>query len=634
MDIYEKNLAALRGKDSALVAKLSAIQLNERYEVFASGHYADANILDTTDNQFMYQNKPLDEIEATYIRLQKEYKLYKVMYIYGAGNGYLIHMLLQNPFHEYIYVFEPDLELLYIALNLTDLSEDIAKGRLIFVDPNNCISSELRGVINGLAIVHLKAYMLELNNPFYEKFIENIKHLNSEIMKLFRYYLVSTGNDAQDELLGLGHYLFNLPTMLKNATLRELEGKKNSDTAIIVATGPSLAKQLPLLQKIKDYVTIIAADASLPVLEKVDIKPDIVTTLERTARTAEFYENTSVEFQEGIVFAITAIVAKELLDAIQAGTLQLSMRPTGWHYSYMGFDDWGYLGLGMSAANMAYELASTMNFKQIIIIGQDLAYGEDGRSHTDNHIFGTDEIKQKKNDEFTLAYGGKGEVRTTKVWKMFLEGYQRTVLQNNEKHDFVTINATEGGARIEGTKELSFAEAVEQYVTQEKKKSLITLEKPTHENYMKNMDQAIKKLQDAIELAVDMRRRTKKLLKLLTNEINKYKKYDIEEIHLHVKRKETRKIVDKIAKVRDTYYNGEFKTFYESLISPLLTHLEYDIAYWSLQKETTTKDIITKEWKMIVLHHEWAYRIYVNLEAIMALLEPGLDRLVDKKENE
>ncbi len=622
MSIYEKNMAALKSVNEDLATKISQITTNEKYEVFASGHYADANILDRETNAFMYEKRPIDDIEETYIELMKEYKLYKIMYIYGIANGHLINMLTQNQFHEFIYVFEPELELLYIALNLTDISEDIASKRVVLVHTQGFDSVIFRRIVEGLAVVHLKAYDLRLNTEFYNRYIADITEVNQNILKVFRYYLVSTGNDAKDELLGLEHFVQNLPLMLKNPQLNNLVHKgRNSDTAIIVATGPSLTKQLPLLKEIQNHVTIFAVDACLPVLEKENIKPDIVTSIERVTATGKFYEHTSSSFQKDIVFAVTAIVAQELLDNIKEGQLQLSMRPTGWHYSFMEFEKYGYLGLGMSAANMAYELASSMKFNQVMIIGQDLAYAKDGKSHALNHIFGDDEIKQKAHDEYTEAYGGDGEVRTTKIWKMFLNGYENTVEQNKEK-DFLTINATEGGARIKGTTEMPFAQAVKTYVDKEHKKEKIVLDLPSKELYEKNMLQAVEKLNEAIALAKVMKKSVRKLLKVLTKVIRKYKKYPIEDIHLYAKEKELVKIVDKIAVSRDLYYNGEFKTFYESLISPLLTHLEYDIAYWSLQKETTNKDKVHKEWKMILFHHEWAYRILVNIDAILKIIEP------------
>ena len=621
MDIFQKNLTALQQVDLNLAAKLNKIPGNQTFEVFATDSFANANILDTRDHTPLYQAQPVEEIEQTLKSFEK-YKLYNSLYFYGIGNGYLYQQLLTNPFLKSLYIFEPELELIYIAMNLTDLSKDIANRRIKIIYTTDFDSSKFSLLTNGTDPVYFKAYELHLHTPFYDKYLDDITKVNQAVTKVFSYHVNATGNDATDELLGLDHFIQNLPVMVKNPTLRELEKKgKTTDTAVIVATGPSLVKQLPLLKKIKDYVTIISVDASLPILEKEGIKPDIVTSIERIALTAKFYENTSAEFQKDIVFALTAIVDEAILNNIKNGQIQLSMRPTGTHYYYMQLDEWGYVGVGMSAANLAYEIASKIGFKQIVLIGQDLAYGKDGSSHAKNHIFGEDEVKHNdRKDDYITAYGGEGEVKTTWVWKLFLSGYEKVIAQNNIEGKIVTINATEGGARIAGTKEIPFHEVIDTYVKTDRVKQKIVLEKPSEEEAHEKIVQSMQKIDEVVEIAEQMQRRVKKLLKEITQTINRYKKYDIKDIHLHVKERETKKLVDKIAKVRNSYYGGQFESFYGFLISPLLTHLEYDIAYWSIQPERSQKERIHKNWKMIVFHHEWCYRVMVNIEAILKVI--------------
>ena len=622
MSIFQNNITALQQTNPKLANKILQIETNQTFEVFASDSFENANILDLRDHTPIYIQQPLEEIQDILHSLEP-YKLYKTLYFYGIGNGYLYKKLFENQFLQKLYLFEPELELIYIALNLTDISKEIAQQKIVITHTENFTPGAFSLIIDGMSQVHFKTYELHIHTPFYEKYSEDIKNVNKSITQTFSYAVNATGNDATDELLGLEHFIQNLPVMIQNPTLTELKQKgKITDTAIIVATGPSLAKQLPLLKKIQSYVTIISVDASLPILEKEEIKPDIVTSIERIALTGKFYEKTSKEFQEDIVFALTSIVDKTLLDNIKAGQLQLSMRPTGTHYYYMELNDWGYLGRGMSAANMAYELASQIGFETIVLIGQDLAYGKDGSSHAKNHIFGEDEVKHNdKKDDYITAYGGEGTVKTTWVWKLFLSGYEKYIEKNNQEGKILTINATEGGARIPGTKEIPFNEVIETYVDKSKPKSKIKLTPPTKEEVEKNLEKSYQKIERVTSLAYQMQRNIKKLLKEITQTINKYKKYDIKEIHLHVKEKETKRLVDKIAKIRNKYYGSEFESFYNFLISPLLTHLEYDIAYWSLQPERTQKERIHKNWRMIVFHHEWCYRIMVNLDAILKVIE-------------
>ena len=80
----------------------------------------------------------------------------------------------------------------------------------------------------------------------------------------------------------------------------------------------------------------------------------------------------------------------------------------------MGLNKHGYLGIGLSTANQAYQLAYTLDHKNIVLIGQDLAFAPDGKSHATGHAFA-----QADENLYTTAYGGVGEVRTTYVWDKF-----------------------------------------------------------------------------------------------------------------------------------------------------------------------------------------------------------------------
>ncbi|WP_139427356.1 6-hydroxymethylpterin diphosphokinase MptE-like protein, partial [Campylobacter armoricus] len=81
-----------------------------------------------------------------------------------------------------------------------------------------------------------------------------------------------------------------------------LKRKKQANNAIIVSTGPSLIKQLPLLKQYANYASIFCADSAYPILAKYDIKPDYVLSLERTEVTSEFFNNDFKEFDKDIVF--------------------------------------------------------------------------------------------------------------------------------------------------------------------------------------------------------------------------------------------------------------------------------------------------------------------------------------------
>ena len=614
-NIYHNNLLAIQKTDTKLYETLVNIKTNETFEVYMQNDPKEANILDKRDKTILYGTNPLDEINSKYKELQP-YKWYRFLYIFGIGNGYLLELLLKNPVLKKIYIFEPEIELIYIALNLIDFSSEILLGKLNIIHTKQISFSFLNTLLKADEKYHFKSYNLFTNAPFYEKYQNEILKTNQTIIEVFKYHVNAAGNDYKDELLGLENFLENIPVMLKNPSLKELISKSNiAQTAIIVATGPSLSKQLPLLKEIQDKVAIISVDASMPILKKWGIKPDIVTSIERVGATARFYKNISKEFQKDTVFAISAVADDDILYHIQDGIKQLSMRSAGSHYKFFGLDEWGYLGEGMSSANLAYELASMIGYKNIVFIGQDLAFGENLQSHSEGHIFGKNEIKNTSEEEYNIAYGGNGQVKTRKIWKMFLKGLEKQIYKNNIAGNIVTINATEGGSRIEGTKEIPFRAFC--LDLPDIKKEKIILEKPDSEKYKRLLHHSFLKIEEAIKLGNSMQKQASKLLSKIT------KQAQVQNISQNM----INNLIKEINKIRNKYYKSDFTSFYINLLTPLIIHVEYDIYKIMSMPENSPEEIHNKNIQIIQIHQEWLKRVIANVRNIIEILQTKQNRL-------
>lgn len=87
--------------------------------------------------------------------------------------------------------------------------------------------------------------------------------------------------------------------------------------------------------------------------------------------------------------------------------------------------EFGYIGGGLSVAHMNYELAINLNYKNIILIGQDLAYAKDGSSHSKGFIHEKlhDGHHQRDFNKYTtIAYGGKEQFKALK-FGLYLEKF-------------------------------------------------------------------------------------------------------------------------------------------------------------------------------------------------------------------
>ncbi len=84
---------------------------------------------------------------------------------------------------------------------------------------------------------------------------------------------------------------------------------------------------------------------------------------------------------------------------------------------YLELDNYGYINGGMSVSHMAYELAENLGHKNIILIGQDLAYAKDGQTHSQGFIHANlhNGDYERDLDKFsTTAYGGNGKFKVLK----------------------------------------------------------------------------------------------------------------------------------------------------------------------------------------------------------------------------
>ncbi|MCW1343841.1 DUF115 domain-containing protein, partial [Campylobacter jejuni] len=284
-EIFKQNINALNNE--ILRKKLQEIK-NTKFKLVLGKDNLYINLRNTKDNTLLYANV-IDELNFMLEIYNDKYLLYPVLYFYGFGNGILFKALLQNKHHQHIVIFEKDIEILWIMFHLLDFSYEIKKNKIIIFDTNEINIKDYEMLTFTKPFVSfLRIYFLELSSSYYEKMNKDIKKVNKNLMEYFTKAMIGYGNDPLDALQGIEQFVHNLPKMLTHSSYKELisKRKKLSKTAIIVSTGPSLTKQLPLLKQYANKATIFCADSAYPILAKHNIKPDYVCMLERTEITA------------------------------------------------------------------------------------------------------------------------------------------------------------------------------------------------------------------------------------------------------------------------------------------------------------------------------------------------------------
>ncbi|EGM0517943.1 motility associated factor glycosyltransferase family protein, partial [Campylobacter coli] len=475
-ELFNKNIESL--SNILLKESLKQIQ-SSKFELILGKDNLDINLKDTSDNTFLYENV-IDELNTMLNTYNDKYLLYPVLYFYGFGNGILFKALLQNKNHQHIVVFEKDIEIIWVMFHILDFSSELQSARLMVLQTSSLDIEFFSNFCSSKPFFQFsRIYFLELMSHYYERFHEDILGLNKKLAENFKNSIVSHGNDPLDALQGIEQFVYNLPQMITHPSYKELLSKRKgiSDTAIIVSTGPSLTKQLPLLKKYASKATIFCADSSYPILAKHGIKPDYVCMLERTEITAEFFNNDFWEFDKDIVFIVKSVTHPHTIKYLQKNNRAFILVSTYASFiQYLKLDYFGYFNMGFSVAHMACYLSLHLNHKNIIFIGQDLAYAENGNSHPDDYQNSANYESQMYEHILTEAYGGKGEVKTHHVWLMFKQNLEQDIEKIQKYLDTKVYNCTEGGARIKGAIEKPFLWACENLLDKDLNKPFEKLE--------------------------------------------------------------------------------------------------------------------------------------------------------------
>ncbi|EJK0105067.1 motility associated factor glycosyltransferase family protein [Campylobacter coli] len=627
-ELFNKNIEALG--NILLKESLKEIK-SSKFELILGKDNLDINLKDTSDNTFLYENV-IDELNTMLNTYNDKYLLYPVLYFYGFGNGILFKALLQNKNHQHIVVFEKDIEIIWVMFHILDFSSELQSARLMVLQTSSLDIEFFSNFCSSKPFFQFsRIYFLELMSHYYERFHEDILGLNKKLAENFKNSIVSHGNDPLDALQGIEQFVYNLPQMITHPSYKELLSKRKgiSDTAIIVSTGPSLTKQLPLLKKYASKATIFCADSSYPILAKHGIKPDYVCMLERTEITAEFFNHDFGEFDNGICFIIKSIVHPNAINYLTKKTDNFTIVSTYASFiQYLKLDYFGYFNMGFSVAHMACYLSLHLNHKNIIFIGQDLAYAENGNSHPDDYQNSANYESQMYEHILTEAYGGKEKIKTHHVWLMFKRNLEQDVQKIQKYLDTKVYNCTEGGARIEGTIEKPFLWACENLLDKDLNKPFEKLEPLSLNKQNEFLLKAYYKVCKSIKHCRDFS-------KILSNDFEK-----IQSVYLSLNEKEEylNLAIKKIDEFKNKLENiKQMQDLYE-ILSPLLIQFELNLAKIYVLNPKTKEDAFNKSILWIKEHLEFMELVYGHIKAqenaliknILPLEEKLKERKLDK----
>ncbi|MDD5993998.1 MAG: DUF115 domain-containing protein, partial [Clostridiales bacterium] len=249
---------------------------------------------------------------------------------------------------------------------------------------------------------------------------------------------------------------------------------------IIVAAGPSLRKNAKWLKEAKGHALIVAVSRAVLYLNEVNIVPDMIVDIDETNP----YSTVSDKCKKVPILCNSCIGETTFYWNEGVKLLMLDKPFVQGIKAKIGYPTipYGYYG---SCSIAAYAVFAMLGTKKIILVGQDLAVSEDGKSHAE----GVHEDLEE--NELLPGYYG-GQVKSRSDWYGFWTWYQRNIPLYPSTE---LINATEGGAAIPGTIQKPLKEVVDEI--QKNKLNMDFLQDETYRVSVEEYDKMLYYLEEA-----------------------------------------------------------------------------------------------------------------------------------------
>lgn len=461
MDFFEKNILSLKKRYSYIVEKL-----DEKKDIDECGveyNNGTAVLYKIYNNRRWNLNSKWNAQTAAEIYAERyNIQLYSVYFVFGFSDGKYIRELARKlDDTNLMVVCIPDFTLFSITCRYFDLTDIFENERIIvyFSEMERNAEGLFRQLVGYTRIKLLEFCILPGYDIVYhdecETFMDAVLEcMRNEIMNKETHLAF----DRQIPQHMLYHTKHMLPYSNINQLKQELLTKDIEDIpAIIVSAGPSLDKNVHLLKEAKGKAFIIAVDASIRTVMQAGVQPDLLCSVDPNS-PERFFSGLDLK---DVCWACNQWTNMNLLDTYAEHILYFGSFGDTWNdilKQNLGYEFPNVVS-GGSVSTEAFMIALQMGFKNIVLIGQDLAF-TGGVSHTKGieDALG-DNDSYIKSRQIVEVEGINGERLQTDYQMWFYKQWFEKVIRIYKDKIYV-IDATEGGARIEGAEIKSLEEVI------------------------------------------------------------------------------------------------------------------------------------------------------------------------------
>ena len=370
----------------------------------------------------------------------------ELIVLFGLGLGYHLNALRAKLKNAEILVYEPYEEIYQAALRSS--GPDWQK------DPRIQVFTHLEDLED--ALIHRWIYYPQKRVPYFWIFPPYQRMAPAEIVRSERLFQNLNLREESNRKtlrekthLWLQNIAVNWPWLLALPNLSRFHRAFENIPGVIVAAGPSLSRNGSELERMSGRALLFAAGSTYGCFRKRGIVPDWVAVLEGE----DVSEQLAFE-ESGAYFLLASATHPRHFN--RTGEKRVTFHSMRWLAQLLDHEI--FVPDGGHVASAAFTMSLIMGCNPIILVGQDLSYGEDALHASGVEDPQEEEVLRKYRrypmDGQQEGVSGHSAMVSYRSWYEESARYLAKV-----RPDVLLINATEGGVRIRGFEEMPLAEA-------------------------------------------------------------------------------------------------------------------------------------------------------------------------------
>ncbi len=459
MSLYEENLKFI--KDNIPI--LYEIILNEKpiFSVSLEPFVNESlNYIASKDDKTCFIHSEYDKYEEMEQMFKKVDRGATTIIIFGIGCGYAFSYIKDNfKSVKNIIIIEPSLDIFKILLGNLNIYDEIKHYKNISFIVNkdiftaNAFLFELisHNVTDLISVAYNVSY-----RTLFEGYFEQINDTLTDLISKTKFNF-ATAYYFREQWTHNTIMSITKECILADKLFNKFDGK----SAIIVAAGPSLEKNIHLLELAKDKALIVAVGTASKILESYNIKPHLRFAMDSQELEKRIFENITNDksilvYSDRVYHQVVPLFNRRIKLVLDVDTISRYI------YFRAGID-FKLTKSGFSIANTALDTLINLGFKNIIFMGQDLCY-------TKEKLYANGSWLEE--DKLDINDGGRKykKVKDINGYDVYTEnGFlgMKSIFENfillNQNINY--INATEGGIGVNGTKIKTFQNVLEEDLT-------------------------------------------------------------------------------------------------------------------------------------------------------------------------